>query len=56
MHRRKGDSRTRAKLGLQGLLGKLVAEIWPEDQISQSVYDQGHDQLLTQAAKVFEVH
>jgi hypothetical protein len=39
---------------LEGLQGKPVAELCTEHQISQSLYDQGRDQFLTQAANAFD--
>jgi transposase len=40
---------------LEDLQGKPVAELCTEHQISQAQYDQWRDQLLANAAKVFEV-
>jgi transposase-like protein len=56
MHRRKWDSPTKAKMVIQGLQGKPIAEICHEHQISQSQYDQWCDQFLAHAANAFEVN
>ena len=56
MHRRKWDSQTKAKIVIQGLQGKPIAEICNEHQISQSQYYQWRDQFLAHAPKAFEVH
>jgi transposase-like protein len=54
MHRRKWDAKAKALIILEGLKGKPVAEIYPEHQISQSLYDQWRDQFLANAAKAFD--
>jgi transposase-like protein len=56
MHRRQWDAKTKARIVLQGLQGKPVAELCTEHQISQSLYYQWRDQFLAQAGKAFEVH
>jgi transposase-like protein len=56
MHRRKWDANTKAKIVLQDLQGKPVAELCNEYQMSQSLYYQWRDQFLAQAGQVFEVH
>jgi transposase-like protein len=56
MPRRPWDANTKAKIVIQGLQGKSVAEICNEHQISQSQYYQWRDQFLAHAAKAFEVH
>ncbi len=56
MHRRKWDSQTKAKIVIQGLQGKPIAEICNEHQISQSQYYQWRDQFLAHAANAFEVN
>ena len=38
MHRRKWDADTKAKIVIQGLQGRPVAELCNEYQISQSLY------------------
>jgi transposase-like protein len=53
---RKWDANTKAKIVLQGLQGKPVAELCHEYQMSQSLYDQWRDQFLAQAGQVVEVH
>jgi hypothetical protein len=54
MHRRTWDAKTKVMIVLQGLQGKPVAELCTEHQISQSLYYQGRDQFLANAAKAFE--
>lgn len=56
MHRRKWDAKTKARIVIQGLQGRPVAEICNEYQISQSLYYQWRDQFLAHAADAFEVH
>jgi transposase-like protein len=55
MHRRKWDAKLKAKIVIQGLQGRPVAEWCHEDQISQSLYDQWRDQFLAHASRTFEV-
>jgi transposase-like protein len=45
----------KAKIIIQGLQGRPVAELCHEYQISQSLYDQWRDQFLANAARTFEV-
>ena len=54
MPRRQGDATTKARIALEGLQGKPVAEICNERQISQAQYYQWRDQFLAQAAHAFE--
>jgi transposase-like protein len=54
MHRRTWDAKTKARIVLEGLQGKSVAEICNEHQISQSQYYQWRDQFLAHAANAFE--
>jgi transposase-like protein len=54
MHRRKWDAKTKARIVLESLQGKLAAEICHEHQISQSLYYQWRDQFLAHAANAFE--
>jgi transposase-like protein len=54
MHRRIWDAHTKAKIVLQGLQGKPVAEICHAYQISPSLYDQWRDQFLAKASKAFD--
>ncbi len=56
MQRRNWDATTKAMIVLEGLKGKLVAEMCTEHQISQSQYDQWRDQWLAHAAHAFEVN
>jgi transposase-like protein len=56
MHRRIWDTQTKAKLVLQGLQGKPVAEICHAYQISQSLFYQWRDQFLAHASNAFESH
>lgn len=56
MHRRTWDAHTKAKIVLQGLQGKPVAELCNEYQISQSLSYPWRDQFLAQAGQVFEGH
>jgi transposase-like protein len=56
MHRRKWDAKTKARIVLEGLKGKPVAELCNAHQISQAPYYQWRDQFLAHAAKAFEVH
>jgi transposase-like protein len=54
MHRRKWDADLKAKIVIQGLQGRPVAELCHEYQISQSLYDQWREQLLANASRTFE--
>jgi transposase-like protein len=56
MQRRQWDAKTKARIVLQGLQGKPVAELCNEYQISQSLYYQWRDQFLAHADKAFAVH
>jgi transposase-like protein len=56
MQRRKWDAKTKARIVIQGLQGRPVADICNEYQISQSLYYQWRDQFLAHAANAFEVH
>jgi transposase-like protein len=47
---------TKARIAIQGLQGRPVADICHEYQISQSLYDQWHEQFLAHAANAVEVH
>jgi transposase-like protein len=55
MHRRKWDADTKAKIVIQGLQGRPIAELCHEYQISQSLYDQWRDQFLANASRAFDV-
>lgn len=54
MKRRKWDSKTKWLVVLEGLKGKVVAEICTEHGISQSQYYQWRDQFLSDGYKVFD--
>ena len=54
MHRRKWDAKTKARIVLEGLQGKPVAELCNEHQISQAQYYQWRDLFLANAARAFE--
>jgi transposase-like protein len=56
MHRRTWDANTNAKIVLQALQGKPVAELCHEYQMSQALSYQWRDRFLAQAGQVFEVH
>jgi transposase-like protein len=56
MHRRQWDAKIKARIVVEGLQGKPVAELCHEHQISQSQYDQWRDQFLAHAAHAFEAH
>ncbi len=55
MRRRQWDADTKAKIVIQGLQGRAVAELCNEYQISQSLYYQWRDQFLAHAARAFDV-
>jgi transposase-like protein len=55
MHRRKWDADMKAKIVIQGLQGRPVAELCNEYQINQSLYYQWRDQFLAHASKAFDV-
>ena len=54
MQRRQWDATTKALIVLEGLTGKPVAEICPEHEINQALYDPWRDQFLAHAAQAFE--
>jgi transposase-like protein len=56
MHRRTWDAKTKARIVLEGLQGKAVAEICHEHQSSQSQYYQWREPFLAHAAHAFEAH
>ena len=43
MSRRQWEAKTKAKIVLEGLTGKSVAESYTEPQMRQSLYDQWRD-------------
>jgi transposase-like protein len=55
MHRRQWDADTQAKIVIQGLQGRPVAELCHEYEISQSLSDQWRDQLLANAARALDI-
>lgn len=54
MKRRKWDSKTKAKIVLEGLSGRSVSEICTEHGIQQAQYYRWRDQFLSEAHRVFE--
>jgi len=54
MQRRRWDSRTKAKVVLEGLSGKAGSELCNEYQISQNQYYQWRDKFLSEAHRAFE--
>jgi transposase-like protein len=55
MKRRQWDSKTKAKIVLEGLSGKPVSELCNEYQISQNQYYQWREKFLSEAHRAFEV-
>jgi hypothetical protein len=54
MRRRKWDSKTKALVVLQGLKGRLVADICNEHQICQSEYYRWREEFLSKMSYVFD--
>ena len=54
MKRRRWDSKTKAKIVLEGLSGRPVSEICNEYGIYQNQYYSWRDQFLSEAPSVFE--
>jgi len=54
MKRRQWDSKTKAKIALEGLSGKPVSEICNQYQVSQTQYYQWRDKFLSEAHRAFE--
>jgi transposase-like protein len=54
MKRRNWDSKTKAKIVLEGLTGKPVSEICNQYQISQNQYYLWRDKFLAEAHRAFE--
>ena len=54
MKQRTWDSKTKAKIILEGLKGRAIGEICNEYQICQSQYYQWRDQFLSNIDKAFE--
>lgn len=55
MKRRVWDSKSKARIVLEGLQGRSVASICSEYQITQGMYYRWRDTLLANAALAFEV-
>jgi transposase-like protein len=56
MKRRKWDAKAKARIVLEGLQGKPVAELCNEYQLGQSQYYQWREPFLANASKAFDVH
>ena len=54
MKRRKWDSKTKAKVVLEGLSGLSVAELCNKYQISQNQYYLWRDKFLSESYRAFE--
>ena len=54
MKQRAWDSKTKAKIVLEGIKGRPIAEICNEHQICQSQYYQWRDQFLSNVDKAFD--
>lgn len=54
MERRTWDSKTKARIVLEGLQGRSVASICNEYQITQSMYYRWRDTFLANAPQAFE--
>ena len=54
MKRRKWDSKTKAKIVLEGLSGRSVSEICSEYQIGQTQYYRWRDQFMSKAHQAFD--
>lgn len=54
MQRRHWDSKTKAKIVLEGLSGRAVAELCSAYQISQHQYYQWREKFVSQAHQAFE--
>lgn len=54
MKTRKWDPKEKAKIVLEGLRGRPIAEICNENQICQSQYYQWRDQFLSNVDKAFD--
>lgn len=55
MKPRKWDSKTKAKVVLEGLKGKPISQICTEHQIVQSQYYKWKDQFFTNLDKLFDL-
>ncbi len=54
MKRRQWDSKTKAKIVLEGLSGKPLGELCNQHQISQNQYYLWRDKFLSEAHRAFE--
>ena len=54
MKRRQWDSKTKAKIVLDGLSGKPVSELCTQYQISQAQYYQWRDKFLAESHRAFD--
>ena len=55
MKQRKWDSKTKAKIVLEGLRGKQISQICNDHQISPSLYYQWRDQFLSNIDQIFDL-
>ena len=56
MKRRKWDSKTKARIVLEGLSGRSISDLCREHQISQTQYYLWRDKFLAESHKAFENH
>lgn len=54
MKRRKWDSKTKARIVLEGLSGRSVSELCSEHEISQNQYYLWRDKFMQESHKAFE--
>ncbi len=54
MKRRQWDSKTKAKIVLDGLSGRPVSELCTQYQISQAQYYQWRDKFLAESHRAFD--
>ena len=54
MKKRSWDSKTKAKIVLEGLSGKSISEVCNQHQISQNQYHLWRDKFLSEAHRAFE--
>jgi transposase-like protein len=54
MKRRQWDSKTKAKVVLEGLSGKPISEICSQYQISQNQFYQWRDKFLAESHRAFD--
>jgi len=54
MKRRQWDSKTKARIVLEGLSGKPVSELCSQYQISQNQFYQWRDKFLAESHRAFE--